>query len=75
MDSDSSTLSVRWCACVCAVLGTEYVISLSAYNKAGDGQPIYETVTTREETGECYLVSSADDREWFTMLHCVLSIK
>lgn len=41
---------------MCAVLGTEYVISLSAYNKAGDGQPIYETVTTREETGELLIL-------------------
>ncbi|XP_064644883.1 neogenin-like isoform X4 [Lineus longissimus] len=29
---------------------SEYVISLRAFNKVGDGRPIYETVITREET-------------------------
>ena len=30
----------------------EYVISLRAHNSVGEGRPIYETVTTREETSE-----------------------
>jgi len=31
---------------------SEYVISLKAFNRVGEGLPIYETVFTREETSE-----------------------
>ena len=29
--------------------GSEYVISLKAFNNLGQGRPIYETIQTREE--------------------------
>jgi neogenin len=35
---------------------SEYAISLRAYNKMGDGRPVYETVRTREESAPEHLL-------------------